>query len=541
MSKYIFITGGVVSSIGKGITAASLGRLLIERGLKVTIQNFDPYLNVDSGTMNPEQHGEVFVTEDGGETDLDLGHYERFLDINFHKDNSYTSGKIYSKVIAKERKGDYLGDTVQIVPHVTTEIKNAMRNIAEEDIDVVIVEVDGTVGDIESLAYLEAIRQFQREIKSYNYLHIHCTLVPYLESADEVKTKPTQHSVKELTSLGLNPDIIIARTSKDVEISTHIKKKIAMFCNLDNYSCVIHCPDCKSIYEVPLVLESQGLDRLVCFKLGLDGTTQDLKRWRTMVDIINSDLPVVNIAIVGKYTEVKDAYLSVIESIKHSAYHNKHHAKISIISSEDVETFGAKEVLKNYDGIVVPGGFGARGSEGKIATAQYCRENKVPYIGLCLGMQIATIEFARNVAGFKDANSTEFNPYTKNPVVHLMEEQKEVTEKGGTMRLGNDNVHLVDGTLARRLYGLPNIEERHRHRYCFNTVYKEHFEKLGLVFSGINEEKNIIEIVEIKDHPFYMAGQFHPEFKSRPYKPHPMFMGFMTGVISNLKKPTINN
>lgn len=540
MSKYIFVTGGVVSSLGKGICAASLGRLLIERGLRVTIQKLDPYINVDPGTMNPAQHGEVFVTQDGCETDLDIGHYERFLDIDFDRNCNYTSGKIYSSIIAKERRGEFLGATIQVVPHVTSEIKNCMRSASREDIDVVIIEIGGTVGDIEGLAFLEAIRQFERELKVENYLHIHCTLVPYLESAGEVKTKPTQHSVKELTSLGLNPDIIVCRTGKNIELSDHNKRKIAMFCNLNDPECVIHNPDCSSIYEVPLVLNRQGLDHIVCQKLGLPLGNIDLSNWKNMVDTINSDLPTVNIAIVGKYTEVPDSYISVTEAIKHAALKNRYKAHVDIISSEDLEVMPAKDILKNYDGIVVPGGFGSRGIEGKILTAKYCRENKVPYLGLCLGMQVAVIEFARDVMGLQDANSTEFDPNTANPVIHIMNEQKFIQDKGATMRLGNYKCHLLDGTLARRLYGMPNIIERHRHRYEFNNNYADSFVKGGLTISGINDDKNLVEIIEYKDHPFFVASQFHPEFKSRPYKPHPLFVGFVTQAIGNIKKTKIN-
>ena len=533
MSKYIFVTGGVVSSLGKGITAASLGRLLIDRGIRVTIQKLDPYINVDPGTMNPAQHGEVFVTEDGIETDLDIGHYERFLDKNFDRNCNYTSGKIYSNIIARERAGEYLGATIQVVPHVTSEIKNMMRNCDSPDIDVVIVEVGGTIGDMEGMAFLEAIRQFERELKPGNYCHIHCTLVPYLEAAGEVKTKPTQHSVKELTAMGLNPDIIVCRTNKEVELTPQNKKKIAMFCNLEGADYVIHNPDCDSIYEVPLVLNKQGMDRIVCDILGLNPGTLNLSKWQEMVDTYLSQLPVVNIAIVGKYTEVPDSYLSVTEAIKHAALNNKYRAKISIISSEDIEMMGAKEILKNFDAVVVPGGFGARGIEGKILTAQYCRENKVPYLGLCLGMQIAVIEFARNVANLRDANSTEFNENTNNPVIHIMDEQKDITDKGATMRLGRYNCHLEDGTLARRLYGMPDISERHRHRYEFNNEYRERFESLGMVFAGINPEKNLVEVIEYNDHPFFIASQYHPEFKSRPNRPHPLFVGLIRSAISS--------
>lgn len=530
MSKFIFVTGGVVSSLGKGITAASLGRLLIERGLRVNVQKLDPYINVDPGNMNPEQHGEVFVTEGGRETDLDIGHYERFLDKNFDNNCNYTSGKIYSNIIAKERSGEYSGATIQVVPHVTSEIKNIMRSCAGPDVDVVIVEIGGTVGDMESMAFLEAIRQFERELKPGNYCHIHCTLVPYLEAAGEVKTKPTQHSVKELTSIGLNPDIIVCRTNRDVEITPQNKKKIAMFCNLDSADFVIHNPDCETIYEVPLVLNKQGLDRIVCEILNIESKPSNLQKWQEMVDLFISQLPVVNIAIVGKYTEVPDSYMSVTEAIKHASLNNRYRAKISIISSEDIEMMGAKEILKGFDAVVVPSGFGSRGIEGKILVAQYCRENKVPYLGLCLGMQVAVIDFARNVAGLRDANSTEFNESTNNPVLHHI---SGIDSSEKDMRLGKYNCHLIDGTITRRLYGLPDIAERHRNAFEFNNIYRENFESLGMVFAGFNLENNLVEVIEYKDHPFFVGTQFHAEFKSRPNRPHPLFVGLIRQAIAN--------
>ena len=535
MAKYIFVTGGVVSSLGKGITAASLGRLLKNRGYKVGIQKFDPYINVDPATMDPTQHGEVFVTHDGGETDLDIGHYERFLDEDFNRNCDCTTGQIYSTIISKERKGEYMGATIQVVPHVTSEIKNAMK-LAGQNNDIVIVEIGGTVGDIEGLAFLEAIRQMTRELKPGNYVHIHCTLVPYLESAGEVKTKPTQHSVKELTSLGLNPDIIVCRTNKDVELSDHNKRKIAMFCNLISPECVIHNPDCRSIYEVPLVLNAQGLDRIVCGMLELPLGKCDLKEWKEMVDLMEGDLPTVNIAIVGKYSEVQDSYISVTEAIKHAALKNRHKAKITIISSEDLELTGAKEMLRNFDGVVVPGGFGARGTEGKILTARYCRENLIPFLGIGYGMQMCVVEFARNVLNLKDASSVEIDPSTSNPVICMGDDYN-----GRNMRLGNYKCRLVEGTLARRLYGLQEIEERHRHSYEFNNQYLDKYIEKGMIISGINEERNLVEIVELKDHPFYLATEFHPEFKSRPYRPHPIFAGFVSQSIANIKKPTIND
>lgn len=536
MAKYIFVTGGVVSSLGKGITAASLGHLLKARGLKVGIQKLDPYLNIDPGKMNPAQHGEVFVTYDGGQTDLDIGHYERFLDTEFTSDVNCTSGKIYSKIINKDIRGEYQGATIQVVPHVTGEIKNTMKSVALDN-DVVIVEIGGTVGDMESLSFLEAIRQFERELQVGNYLHIHCTLVPYLEAAGEVKTKPTQHSVKELTSLGLNPDIIVCRTGKDVELSDQNKRKIAMFCNLLSQECVIHNPDCESIYEVPLVLNAQGLDRIVCGMLGLELGKCELTAWKKMVELITSDLPTVNIAIVGKYTEVPDSYLSITEAIKHAALQNRHKAKITIISSEDLEVVGAKEMLKNYDGVIVPGGFGAKGTEGKILTAEYCRENLVPYLGMGYGMQMAIIEFARNVAKLPDASSQEINPRTNNPVIIKLENE---LDGENVIRLGNYKVALLDNTNAKRIYGFREISERHRNAYEFNNEYLDKFISLGLTVSGVNEERDFVEIIEYTDHPFFIATQFLPELKSRPNRPHPLFVNFIASAINNQKKPTFN-
>ena len=530
MSKYIFVTGGVVSSLGKGITAASLGRLLVERGLRVNIQKLDPYLNVDPGNMDPLQHGEVFVTEDGMETDLDIGHYERFLDKNFDHNCNFTSGKIYSNILSKERAGEYQGATIQVVPHVTSEIKNIMRASAREDVDVVIIEVGGTVGDMEGLSFLEAIRQFERELGVGNYCHIHVTLVPYLDAAGEVKTKPTQHSVKELTSIGLSPDVIVCRTNRDVELTPQNRKKIAMFCNLNSGDYVVHNPDCETIYEVPMLLHKQGMDRLVCNILNLTTEEPNLMRWQDMVNLFLSKLPVVNIAIVGKYTEVPDSYLSVTEAIKHAALNNKYRAKISIISSEDIEMMGAKDILKNFDGVVVPGGFGAKGIEGKILTAEYCRENKVPYFGIGLGMQTAIIEFARNVAKITDAHSSEFTDSTNNPVIC---KSPLCQGENSSLRLGAYNCHLIDSCLTRRLYGMPDISERHRNGYEFNNDYKTRFESLGMVFAGINQENNVVEVVEYEDHPFFVACEYHPEFKSRPNKPHPLFVGFIRQAIAN--------
>ncbi len=536
MSKYVFVTGGVVSSLGKGITAASLGRLLINRGLRVTIQKLDPYINVDPGTMSPYQHGEVFVTEDGGETDLDIGHYERFLDNNFHKNCNYTSGKIYSSIISKERAGDYLGATIQVVPHVTNEIKAAMRSVAGENVDIVIVEIGGTVGDMEGEPFLEAIRQFERELGYNNFVHIHTTLLPYLGAAKEIKTKPTQHSVKLLTSLGLMPDIVVCRSNADVELTMELKEKIAMFCNLDSPSAVIHNPDCKSIYEVPLVLKSQKFDDAVLNKLQITAPEANMKEWENMVKVFNDKtLPVVNVAIVGKYTMVPDAYISVTESIKHACSARKVMGNVEIIDSELLEKDGAEVHLKGFDAIVVPGGFGSRGIEGKILACEYARTHNVPYLGLCLGMQIAVIEFARHVANLKDANSVEMNEMTPYPVINVMEDQKIVTQKGGTMRLGEYTCRLTPNTKASKAYGVDEIKERHRHRYEFNNAYRQLLQDKGMIIAGINPKRNLVEIIELPDHPYFVAVQFHPEFKSRPYRPHPLFLGMVDAAL-NAKK-----
>ena len=463
MSKYIFVTGGVVSSLGKGITAASLGRLLIERGIKVNVLKLDPYLNINPSNMDPEQHGEVFVTFDGHESDLDLGHYERFLDINCSKRSNFTSGRIYSNIFAKDRAGEYGGATIQVVPHVTGEIKNVMRN-AGGDADVVIIEIGGTVGDMEGLSFLEAIRQFERELGVGNYLHIHCTLVPFIESAGEVKTKPTQHSVKELTSLGLTPDIIVCRTNKGVDITEQNKKKIAMFCNLDSPKCVIHNPDCSSIYEVPLVIANQNMDELVCNALQLKATKLNISKWKKMVETMNSDMPSINVAIVGKFMEVRDSYISVIEAVKHAGLHNKYKVNLEIVSCEEIEKRGAKALLKGFDGVIMPDGVGDNGNEGMILTAKYCRENKVPFLGLVLGMQMAVIEFARNVAKLKGANTTEFFSDLKNPVIDI----NPISKEDGLMRLGNYTCVLANNSKAKKLYGVSEIEERHRNMYEVN-------------------------------------------------------------------------
>ncbi len=530
MSKYVFVTGGVVSSLGKGITAASLGRLLINRGLRVTVQKLDPYLNVDPGTMSPYQHGEVFVTDDGAETDLDLGHYERFLDLSFNKNCNYTSGKIYSSIIKKERDGEYLGGTVQVVPHVTNEIKEAMKSVESDDVDVVIVEVGGTVGDIEGLPFLEAIRQFRMERGEHNTVHIHVTLLPYLEAAGEVKTKPTQHSVKELTGLGLVPDILVCRSNKNVEMSEGMKQKVAMFCSLKSPKYVIHNKDADSLYAVPLLLKEQKLDDVVLELLKIKAKKADNKEWTKMVNEFKKDYKQKTVAIVGKYIMVPDAYISVTEAIKHAGIVNKIKAKIKLVDSEEIEKKGAEACLGDVDAIVVPGGFGNRGVEGKILAAKYARENNVPYLGLCLGMQVAVIEFARDVAGLKNASSTEIDEKCKYPVICAMEDQKFITRKGGTMRLGAYDCVLKKGSKAFEAYGNENISERHRHRYEFNNEYKSQLEKAGLVCSGINPKRNLVEIVELREHPFFVAVQFHPELKSRPNRPHPLFVALMKAV-----------
>ena len=536
MTKYIFVTGGVVSSLGKGITAASLGRLLKNRGYKVTIQKFDPYINIDPGTMSPYQHGEVFVTDDGAETDLDLGHYERFIDVNLSKASNVTTGKVYQSVINKERKGEYLGSTIQVIPHITNEIKERVLRVGRNDnADIVITEIGGTVGDIESLPFLEAIRQVKKDVPNRNdVLYIHVTLIPYIHAAGELKTKPTQHSVKELRSIGIQPDIIVCRTEKTV--SDDMKKKIALFCDVDARA-VINNETCSTIYEVPLLLQEEGLDRIVLEKLGLEDRHCDMDEWTAMVNRIKetdaSDKE-INIALVGKYVALHDAYLSVVESLHHAGYANGVQVKIKWIDSEELEKPGVNldEVFGDVSGIVIPGGFGSRGVEGKIATVRYAREHKVPFLGLCLGMQCAGIEFARHVCGMKDANSTEFVPDTPYPVIDLMADQADVTEKGGTMRLGTYPCKLLEGSIARSLYDNNEIiYERHRHRYEVNNDFRAKLEEKGLVFSGTSPDNRLVEIIELKDHPYFEATQAHPEFKSRPTRPHPLFMGLIKAAL----------
>jgi CTP synthase len=527
--KYIFVTGGVVSGLGKGITAASLGKLLRTRGYKVTVQKIDPYLNVDPGTMSPYQHGEVFVTDDGTETDLDLGHYERFLDVNFDKNSNYTTGKIYSHIIAKERRGDYLGATVQIIPHVTNEIKNCMRAVAGNN-DIVIIEIGGTVGDMEGTVYIEAIRQLRKELGFGNSLSVHVTLIPYLEASGEIKTKPTQSSVRDLQQLGVFPDILVCRTSAAVELGEEHKEKIAMFGSLDSADDVIHNKDCKTIYEVPLMFQEQKFDERVLNKLGLPLGECDMTEWKEMCDkLCDSKLPEIKVAIVGKYIDVADAYISVTEAVKHAGIANNVRATVKLVDAENCEKIGAAAAIDGVDAIIVPGGFGDRGIEGKIMAAEYARTNNIPYLGLCLGMQIAVIEYARNVLGLKDATSAEFSKGVGNIpiVIDIMEEQKKIKNFGATMRLGLFECALNEGTLAKKMYGKSIIYERHRHRYEFNNAYREELTKAGLVIGGINEELDLVEIIELKNHPYFIAGQFHPEFLSRPNRPHPLFMGLV--------------
>ena len=532
MAKYIFVTGGVVSSLGKGITAASLGRLLKERGYKVTIQKFDPYLNVDPGTMSPTQHGEVFVTQDGAETDLDLGHYERFIRSKMSKSNNFTSGKIYSEVLRKERRGDYLGATVQVIPHITNEIKERVIE-GGQGRDVVIVEVGGTVGDIESLPFLEALRQLAVDVGREKTLFMHLTLVPYIPTAGEVKTKPTQHSVKELLSIGIQPDVLICRS--DRAIPENEKKKIALFCNVPERA-VISLKDVDSIYRIPELLKSQGLDSFVCERFRLDCPEADLSEWEQVLYRQANPTGEVTIGMVGKYVELPDAYKSVNEALKHAGLTNRLTVNIKYIDSQDIETKGV-ELLAGLDAILVPGGFGYRGVEGKIRTAQYARENKIPYLGICLGMQIALIEYARNVAGLTQANSSEFDKDCPQPVVGLitewqnaegeMETRSDASDLGGTMRLGAQQCHLVEGSKARELYGKETIEERHRHRYEVNNVLLPQIEAAGLKVTGLSADRKLVEIIEVPDHPWFVAAQFHPEFTSTPRDGHPLFAGFV--------------
>ena len=529
-TKYIFVTGGVVSGLGKGITAASLGRLLKNRGYKVTIQKFDPYINVDPGTMNPYEHGEVFVTDDGAETDLDLGHYERFIDENLTHNSSVTMGKVYSTVIEKERKGEYLGKTVQVIPHITNEIKKRIYGFENTDTDIVITEVGGTVGDIEGLSIIEAIRQVGLEKNPEDVLYIHVTLLPYIHGSNEIKSKPTQHSVKELQSLGIKPDILVCRTEQDIPDS--VREKLSLFCNVRKSS-VIQNKTADCLYAVPLMLEEEGLAREVCNHLKLDRYIPDNTKWQEMIENIRKidKNKIVKIAIVGKYIKLEDSYISVIESLHHAGFANNVNVEIDLVDAEKINNENAEEILSKYDGIVVPGGFGNRGIEGKIATIKYARKNKVPFLGICLGMQMAVVEFARDVLGLEDANSAEFDKNTKNPVIHIMEEQKNIDKKGGTMRLGAYPCIVKEGSLANKVYGKKEISERHRHRYEFNNDYRENLENAGLHISGTSPDGKLVEIVEIEEHPYFIAGQFHPELKSRPNRPAPLFTGLVKAAV----------
>ena len=536
-TKFIFITGGVVSGLGKGITAASLGRLLKNRGYSVVNQKFDPYLNIDPGTMNPIEHGEVFVTDDGAETDLDLGHYERFTDVSLSRRSSITSGQIYQSVINKERNGDYLGKTVQVIPHVTDEIKSNIYSFKNK-VDVVITELGGTVGDIESTAFIEAIRQVGLENKPEDVLFIHVTLLPYIFGSNEVKTKPTQHSVKELQSYGIKPDIIVCRTEQELEKCK--RDKLALYCNVRPEN-VIANYTANNLYEVPLLLEKEGLAVAACKHLKLKNTKPQNKAWEKLINNIAKIKKEVNIAIVGKYVALEDSYISVVESLKHGGFYNNTKVNITFVDSEQLKSNNVAKTLSPYDGILVPGGFGVRGIEGKILAIKYAREKNIPFLGICLGLQMATIEFARDVLKIKDANSTEFDTKTKNPVIHIMETQKNITKKGGTMRLGSYPCKIKKGTLAYAIYGKENIAERHRHRFEFNNDYLERLEEKGFIASGLSPDGTLVEMVEYKNHPFFIASQFHPEFKSRPDNPAPLFRAFIKAATLKVDQEQKNN
>ena len=537
-TKYIFVTGGVVSSLGKGITAASLGRLLKSRGYRVTIQKFDPYINIDPGTMSPYQHGEVFVTDDGAETDLDLGHYERFIDINLSKNSNTTTGKIYQSVINKERRGDYLGGTVQVIPHITNEIKERVFRVGQQDnADFVITEIGGTVGDIESLPFLEAIRQVKKDVGKNDVLYIHVTLVPYISAAGELKTKPTQHSVKELRSIGISPDIIVCRSEKP--ISKEMREKMAMFCDVDP-DAVIQNLTARSIYEVPMLMEEQGLDTIVLRKLAMEDKPKDMQGWHDMVArILKKYNKKVTIAVVGKYVALQDAYISITESLRHAAVANETELDIHWVNAEEIEADDTDmdKIMAGVDGILVPGGFGNRGIEGKIKAIQYAREHKIPFFGICLGMQCAVIEFARHVCGMADANSSEFNPNSTHPVIDLMPEQIDVEDLGGTMRLGLYPCKVYPDTLTSKAYNAELIYERHRHRYEFNNAFREEIVGKGLVLGGTLPNGRLVEIVELpeSEHPWFLGAQFHPEFKSRPTNPHPLFRDFVGAAVKHHK------
>lgn len=532
MAKYVFVTGGVVSGLGKGITASSIALLLKSRGYKVFMQKFDPYINVDPGTMSPYQHGEVFVTSDGSETDLDLGHYERYIDEELNYTSNMTMGKVFASVIEKERRGDFLGGTVQIVPHVTNEIKAKIYEAAHtSQADIIITEIGGTIGDIESQAFLESLRQMRLEEGFENTIYVHTTLIPEIYGSGELKTKPTQHSVIEMRGLGLQPDIIVCRTP--ILLDEDLKKKISMFCSIPNTN-VISSPNVTNVYSIPLIYHEQKIDEIILNHFQLPISKINLKDWEKLVKITNNLKDEIEIALVGKYVELHDAYISVVESLKHAGYQEGTKIKINWIDSEELEknTTNLKEIFKNSRGIIIPGGFGSRGTEGMIIAAKYARENKIPYLGLCLGMQIATIEFARNVCHLEDANSTEFDPLCKNPIIDLMADQKQIINMGGTLRLGNYECKLKKDTLAYQDYQQELIHERHRHRYEFNNKYRSIFEENGLIFSGINPQADLVEIIELSSHPHYIACQFHPEFKSRPNRPHPLFKSFIKASIA---------
>lgn len=536
MTKHIFVTGGVVSSLGKGLTSASIGMLLERRGLRVRMQKLDPYINVDPGTMSPYQHGEVYVLDDGSETDLDLGHYERFTNSPLTRDSNYTTGQIYLSVIEKERRGEFLGKTVQVIPHITNEIKSCITKLAEPDVDVVITEIGGTVGDIESLPFLEAIRQFALDVGKENCLYIHLTLVPYLKAAGELKTKPTQHSVGQLRQIGIQPDVLICRTERS--ISREDCEKMALFCNVPKEAVIEEKDKDFSIYEVPLSLVDNGLDSLIVKKLGLGLKAKllDLDNWRHILHVLRNPKHEISIAVVGKYAEHKDAYKSIYEALDHAGMHHACQVRVARIQSEEIEREGAPPLLAGYDGILVPGGFGERGVEGKIEAIRYARERGIPFFGICLGMQCAAIEFARNVVGLTGAHSSEFNKDTPHPVICLLDEQRNITDKGGTMRLGTQPAMLADGSLAHEAYGKEKISERHRHRYEFNNVYRQQFAAHGFTFTGTSPDGKLVEIIELPDHPWFLAVQFHPEFKSKPTLAQPLFAAFIGAAINRRLK-----
>jgi len=534
MAKYIFITGGVISSLGKGITSASIGKILESRGLKVTLMKLDPYINVDPGTMNPYQHGEVYVTEDGAETDLDLGHYERFISAGMTKFNNLTTGQVYNAVIARERRGDYLGKTIQVIPHITGEIKDRIKNVGSiSQADIVLVEIGGTVGDIESLPFLEAARQFSNDFGKENVIYIHLTLVPYIKCSEEIKTKPTQHSVGTLREIGIQPDILICRTEKP--LSVEIKEKISLFCNVRKEA-VIENKDVGSIYEIPILLKGQVLDEIILSHFKLISKPSDLKCWeKNVVDKVISPRKEVIIGLIGKYIALQDAYKSIHESLCHAGIANDAKVTVKRIDSEGIQKYAVQKFLKDVSGILVPGGFGYRGIEGKIKAIKFARENKIPFLGLCLGMQCAVIEFARNCCGLKDANSTEFKPKVKHPVISLLKEQKDIAGLGGTMRLGAYPCRIKKNSLAAKVYGKVLVYERHRHRYEFNNKYRKLLAGKGMVFSGIYPKGNLVEMVEVKGHPYFIAVQFHPEFKSKPDSAHPLFKGFIKAALERQK------